>query len=177
MIKKSNGRPDGNPKRPPQKSPFNWGQHITKRTQSGGKNPTFKQRLRAAKTGYLSISSHLSEDLKKEILERVRLLFPNLRIGSFQTEFEDTPDWKDHLKSFISDIDVLVIAYGPTRLIGGGVNREMALARRLNKLIVTFSIESGLPTLYFGYDVIEEEGKAKGIRLRSQKREREEVTI
>jgi hypothetical protein len=172
MIEKPNGRPGGHPKRPGKSSTVR-GHHTTARPSI----PTFKQRLEAAKTGYLSLSSHLSDELKTLILDRVCQVFPNLRIGTYSTEFEDGRDWNSHIKNFLSDVDMLIIAYDPSRVIGWGVKREMSLARHFNKLIVTFSIESGLPTLFFGYDVIREENKPKAIRLRSQKREREEVAI
>jgi len=134
MIKKTNGLLESFPKRPQKNHPFNWANDITSKPQSGGKNPTFKQRLRAAKTGYLSLPSHLSDELKKEILERVRLQFPHIRVGSFATEFENTKDWRNHLKSFISDIDVLIVAHDRTRTLGLGVRKEMNLANTTTRI-------------------------------------------
>ena len=166
MIKKSNGLPGRVPMRPSKS--YEQEHHITSRPFV----PTFKQRLEAARTGYLSISSHLPEDLKANLLERVRLLFPDLRIGSFSTEFEDTKDWEKHLRPFIADIDILLVAFDSTRIVGRGVRREMSLARHLNKLILLFDTDSNLPTLYFGFDPIEEDGKVRSVWLRTQKKER-----
>jgi hypothetical protein len=168
MIKKSNGPTGRVPMRPSKTSSFERGHHTTSRPLV----PTLKQRLEAARTGYLAISTSLHEDLKANLLERVRLLFPNLRIGSFATEFEDTKDWENHLKSFMSDVDILLVGYDSTRVVGSGVRREMTLARSLNKLILLFDTDSNRPTMYFGFDPIEEDGKVRSVRLRTQKWER-----
>lgn len=168
MIKKPNGRPEGFPKRPSKFSVKLPGDYITSRPHI----PTFKQRLEAARTGYLSISSHLPEELKADLLEKVRLQFPNLRIGSFSTEFEDTKDWRNHIKSFLSDIDMLIVAHDQTRVVKMGVRREMILARHAQKLVILFDTEAGRWDRFNGYDLVEEDGKPRAVRLRDRKREK-----
>jgi len=136
------------------------------------KTQTVKQRLDAAKTAYLSIPSHLPEAIKADLLKRVRRKFSHLRIGSYATKFKSKTEWRKHIARFLADVDVLIVAIDSTRLAGLGVGREIDQARRAGKLIVLFDIQKNWQLRYFGFDVIEENGKRKGIKLRDDARSR-----
>ena len=142
--------------------------NITSSLISTPRKPTIKERLASAKTAYLSFPSALPGAVKNDLLNRVRRKFSHLRLGSFQSEFEDTRDWRKHIAGFLADIDVLIVAIDASRMAGGGVRHEIERARSANKLILLFDITTNRQMPYCGYDLIEAVGKPKAIKLRER---------
>lgn len=75
-----------------------------------------------------------------------------MRIGTFASEFESGRDWGANLVDFIKGIDCLIIGCDSSRLVGGGVLREINVARKAGKLIIIFKLDDDQLRRYWGYE-------------------------
>src|SRR5262245_50584287 len=124
---------------------------------------TFKDKLRAAQTAYLSIPAAIAKGREDDLLAQVRAYFPQLRIGAYHCEFEDSADWRENFGTFIDGVDALIIGCDSSRLVGPGIRREIITARAAGKLIVLFKFDDNQMRRYYGHCPVE--GKKGLFRL------------
>lgn len=137
---------------------------------------SLNEKLNAAKTAFLSIPSSL-ESLPDAVKTKVREAFPWLRIGSYAQEFESRSDWRKNLHGFIAGVDCLIVAYDSTRLITGGVLREIRSAQRSKKPIVLFNVDDNSFRPFCGLVVVKQETKTLVRLLRRSEVKRSEPRV
>lgn len=132
------------------------------------KTTSFKDRFQVAKTAFLSIPSTLKRGGDAEILAQVRKHFSHLRIGAYRGEFEGSRDWRENFYSYMTDVDVLIVACDSSRLVGPGVLREIKAANKARKMIILFKVDDNERRPYYG---LEKTGSKEAPIIRLKKRE------
>jgi hypothetical protein len=116
---------------------------------------TFKDKVKAAQTAYLSIPAGLGKGRESELLAQVRAYFPHLRVSAYQSEFGDSAAWRNGFSAFIDGVDALIIGCDSSRLVGAGIRREIINAKAAGKLILVFKFDDNQMRRYHGYCPVE----------------------
>jgi hypothetical protein len=140
---------------------------------------TYAERIRTARTAYLSIPTHLKPE-QARILADACLVFPHLKIGNYesnfsQRKFDTWGEWHQAFKDHITDCDLLIVACDSERLITKGVRGEIDVARRMGKTAVIFKADDRERRRYWGYEVEGNNGgrllkRAEGIARADRRR-------
>jgi hypothetical protein len=110
------------------------------------------------KVAYLSIPSKWSDEIKDQVLGRVRNDLPDLRIESFKSAFTlsellaDPSIWGDLIRNFIAGTAALIVATDSTRVVGVGIKHEIQMALRARKPVIIYDVTRGCCARFFGYD-------------------------
>lgn len=100
------------------------------------------------KTAFVSISRFLPADL---VITKLRATLPDVRLKAYRDVFTSLEDWLTHRRQVIKGMDALIVAIGTQRNASNGVVREVQLARKCNKPIFLFNIQTGLFEPFTGY--------------------------
>ncbi|MCI0665868.1 MAG: hypothetical protein L0220_32840 [Acidobacteria bacterium] len=98
--------------------------------------PSFAERVRQAKTAFLSCPQRLQS---QEIVNAVRRKFSSVQVSTFE-KFKNQPDCRQLISDCIAESDLLIIATDEGRLLVRGVFAELSVARTHKKLIIIFDI-------------------------------------
>jgi len=128
------------------------------------KEPSFAERLKACSTAFLSIPKYLQSP---ENIGAVRNLFSSVRVRTFERFIKSKAEWRDRLAAYLGLCDALIIVTDASRVVTGGVFREVCEARTLKKLLVIYNVVTKRWEQYFGFEMVEREGRKVRL-LRSQ---------
>jgi hypothetical protein len=112
---------------------------------------TFRDKVKAARTAYLSIPAEIGKGREAELLAQVRAYFPHLQVSAYHAEFGNSAAWRDGFNTFINGVDALIIGCDSSRLVGSGIRREIIVARAAGKLILVFKFDDNQMRRYYGH--------------------------